>query len=121
MIQYAIPGCPGGVLDLHIPLALPERTTPLWLPRALTEEMNIDIALPESLEVIKLPAPLELSHNVGKLLRGAWVEKGVLHIKCLLSLAQCISPEDYPAFRKMMVEWKAHDARSIVLAPKKQE
>jgi hypothetical protein len=115
LIRYLVPGCPGGVMDLKIPVAPEQRFTPLWLRRAVTEELHLSMSLPESMAAAVLPEPVEINNGAGTLMSGAWVDEGVLHMRRKISLKQYVPPEDYPALRELVIAWSAEDARRIVL------
>ena len=71
---------------MKIPLALSVRRTPLFLSRLLIENIRITLEIPESLEVVSLPPPLEKNNDIGSLISGFWVEEGVVHVKRRLAL-----------------------------------
>jgi hypothetical protein len=114
-IEYRIPSSPGGALDLAVPTALSKRATPLWLPRALSEEITITIDLPDGMDALYLPPTLELNTAAGTLRSAAWVEEGVLNIRRAISLRQAVSTDDYPALRILLREWKSDDSRRVLL------
>ncbi len=118
---YEAPGCPGGLMEMNVPVALYTRTTPLEMPRGVSEDLSVAIDLPESISVAELPPPMEFSSPAGSMLSRAWEDQGVLHIRRALSVKRCIPPDEYEAFRKLVIEWESPDTRRIVLVAAKQE
>jgi len=107
--------CPGGVASLHVPVASPTRVNPMWLPRALTEQLQVAIKLPEGVEVLAMPPQIEINNQAGKMHCSAWVDEGVLYFqRNIVVNQQLISKDDYPALRMLLIEWQADDASRFV-------
>ncbi len=119
VIEFTLPACPGGALDMRIPLASETRATPLRLPRAVTEEMNLELALPEGVRVLVAPESAEVIGLPASMNSVIAADGPVLTASRSLSLTQAVSAEDYPALREVLIEWSAPDARRVILEPKK--
>ena len=119
LVQYVIPTVPGGAADMGIPVQGVSRTNPVRFDHPVTEEIRVDIALPDNLELVTLPPALERSNHAGTLLAGAWIEEGVLHIRRQLTLKPWIDPVDFLDLKELVTEWIAEDARRILFREKK--
>lgn len=115
LLHFRVPSCPDGVSSMHIPSAPRSRTTPLRLPRPMTEDVRVTIKLPETAEVLSKPDSVELSNDAGMILSGAWVEEGKLHVNRVLILRQSVPAEKYADLRALLREWEADDARGVIL------
>lgn len=107
--------CPGGISDMHVPVALESRVNPMWLPRAITEQVQLSIKLPDNARVISLPPQVVINNKIGKMNCNAWVDDGVLYLSRNITLNQQLIPQgEYAELRELMVEWEADDASRIV-------
>jgi len=118
LIEYTLPGCPDGAIDMHLPLAAETRATPLRLPRAVTETVNLELSLPEGTKVVVAPESAEMIGLPASMNTTLSVDGAVLKAKRSLWVRQSIAAEDYPALRAVLIEWSAPDARRVILEPK---
>ncbi len=119
LIEFTLPGCPGGAIDMHIPLASETRATPLRLPRAVTESVTLELALPEGTRVVVAPESAEMIGLPASMNRLISTDGAVFKAVRNLSVRQSIAAEDYPVLREVMIEWSAPDARRVILEPKR--
>lgn len=104
VLAFALPKAPHTVFDsLPRTCRLQERTrhTPVFLPGAMVQELNLRIELPEGIAADALPA-------------GAVVQDGVVVIRTRLALSgDRVDPADWPALRARLAETR--NAGPIVL------
>lgn len=112
---FEIPHGPGSVHGMRLPVAPVERLLPLWLPRAIHEEINVRIALPDGLEAVALPPKVVLENSAGKVMQVAWVEENDLTVKRQILLpGRQIMPAQYADLRALIIEWTAPDSTRVV-------
>lgn len=116
LIEYTVPGCPGGAMDLHVPLASrQERRTPLRLPRAVTEELNFTMKLPKNIEAALLPEGMEVVGLPGEARAEISLRDNVLEINRRMTLDPVVAPEEFAMVRQMLIEWSAPDSLRVML------
>lgn len=119
LIEFTLPGCPGGAIDMHIPLASETRATPLRLPRAVTETVTLELALPEGVSIVVAPESAEMIGLPASMNTAISTDGAVFKAVRNLSVRQSVAAEDYPALRAVLIEWSAPDARRVILEPKR--
>jgi hypothetical protein len=114
-LLFDVPDAPGGLAGLHIPIAPAARKTPIRLPRIGAEEVDVEIALPDGVEVVALPKARSIRNSAGRLEALAEVRDGAVRLRRRLTLtSRQVPPEAYPGLRELFVAWNDSGARRVV-------
>lgn len=115
-IYLTLPEFSHGFNNTHIVTALPERKTALDLQNCQSEEVNIQIKLPENVEAISTKVKEYAKSDVGYVRLKFYTEDNMLYIKKSLVLkANKVDPEEYAEFHKMIKLWENEKFGQVVL------
>ncbi|MFH1999050.1 MAG: DUF3857 domain-containing protein [Planctomycetota bacterium] len=118
---YNASTCPGGLESMGVPTASSARVNPIWLPRAMTEQIQLTVKIPKGVEVPVMPPQVSIENRAGRMHCNTWIEEGVLYMqRNIMVPQQLISQEDYPALRELLIEWVADDTSRVVFKKTKQ-
>lgn len=116
LVQLRLPRVPGALSGGALQTFRATRTLPLRLPDgAVSERVDLTLALPDGFDVAHLPSDLSLANAVGSVRRTVEIEDGELIASTLLVVEQGeIAPGDYPALRELLDALEA-DSQSLIL------
>lgn len=115
-IYLTLPEFSHGFKNAHIVTALPERKTTLDLQNCQSEEVDIQIKLPENVKAISYKVKEYAKSEVGYVRVKFYTKANMLYIKKSLVLkANKVDPEEYAEFHKMIKLWENEKFGQVVL------
>jgi len=105
-----------GIEDLQIHELSSDRTSPIKISYAFNEAYQYNIELEEGMDLVNPKIKIEEKNNAGSVVIGIKGSGNKIKVSRSISFNQnIISPEDYPAFRKLMNLWNDRNYREIVV------
>jgi len=103
--RWSIPRHPQSLIMQDVSLHRTSRTTRLYLQAPLTEKVKYQIKLPDKVKMNYLPAELHIVNTIGEYHWKVKQQKNKINIESEFIInKRVIEPEEYPIFRKFMLE-----------------
>ncbi len=112
---FEIPYIKNGVISWHMNTLPAKRNAALEAPMMIDEKYKFAIKLPGGAKMVSKPKNIEITNDVGYLLiKYENLETGMVITRHIIINKPIIQPEEYAAFRELIVEWNNQNSRSFV-------
>jgi hypothetical protein len=113
---FEIPELNTGINGMHIHELPTERLYPFQLSHALNESYKYEINISDEMKAVNKNVKIEEKNNIGELIIEIKNSGKKLIVKRSIKFHKdLISPEEYPAFRKMMNLWNNKNHKTILI------
>ncbi len=104
----------------NVPGEEESRTDSIYFDKAISEELNVRVRIPEGFQVEGLPEGVTFESTIGRYHLEIQKDKNYIVYKRSLTMKETVlPPEEYPAFREFFLELSRHENAKMVLVEKK--